>query len=373
MLAIITGTRPEIIKMFPITNELNKCEIDYKYIYTGQHFDNSLSSQFFQEFSLPNPDYKIDLFDSKISPTLQIPEIMTRLDNIFRKENFDGVLVQGDTNSVLAASLVAVQHNVPLYHVEAGLRCFDFKMQEERNRFCVDHLSDILFATTNVTRRNLEMENVYGKIYTVGNTVIDSINLIMGNSYEISINDPSEQDEKCDDYVAITLHRLENLSNRKFLYDFFKGLHESNMNYIFPIHPHTLKQMKKFDLDYLLTNKIKIVPPMGYSNFLNLLKNSKFVITDSGGIQEEITSNLINKCAIVVRPNTERPESIRSGHSRLLYEFSKDKLLGEIHKLNDDLVNGIDLAQSPYGIGDSSQKIVKALLENCAPISKIVT
>jgi UDP-N-acetylglucosamine 2-epimerase (non-hydrolysing) len=372
MFAIVTGTRPEIIKMFPIMKQMDRHTIDYKYIHTGQHFDVSLSTQFLDEFSIAHPDYKIDLFDSKINPTLQIPEMMIKLDKLFREESFDGVIVQGDTNSVLAASLVSIQHNIPIYHVESGLRCFDFSMQEERNRLLVDHMSDVLFASTAISKKNLENENVKGKIYVVGNTVMDAINIISNNEISALNKKKSTEEIVSEEYVAVTLHRYENLSNMEFLYNFFSGLHESNLNYVFPIHPHTLKQMKKFKLDYFLRDRIKIIPPLGYSKFLNLLKKSKFVITDSGGIQEEITSHLVNKCAIVVRPNTERPESIESGHSRLLSDFSKNKLENEIYKLNNDLKHGIDFRGSPYGVGNSAQRIVDVLLEHYQPVSKIL-
>lgn len=255
MFAIVTGTRPEIIKMFPIMKQMDKHNIDYKYIYTGQHFDDSLSSQFFDEFSLPHPDYKIDLFDSKISPTLQIPEMMTKLDLVFRIERFDGVIVQGDTNSVLAASLVSAQHNIRIYHVESGLRCFDYNMQEERNRLLVDHMSDVLFASTAISKKNLEDEKVNGKIYTVGNTVMDAINIILHNGTSAITKEKPIDNSVSEDYVVVTLHRYENLSNREFLYNFFSGLHESKLNYLFPIHPHTLKQMKNFKLDFSLQIK----------------------------------------------------------------------------------------------------------------------
>lgn len=373
MFAIITGTRPEIIKMFPIMKQLDSNYIDYKYIYTGQHYDALLSSQFFDEFAVRYPDYKIDLFDSKISNTLQIPEIMMKLDKIFKLEQFDGVIVQGDTNSVLASSLVSSQNNIPIYHVEAGLRCFDFKMQEERNRKLVDHMADVLFASTENSRKNLENEKVSGKIFTVGNTVMDSINLVLANEFSFFGKKQIYYENMYDkDYILITLHRYENLLNKEFLYEFFSGLHESKLDYIFPIHPHTLKQIKKFNLDYLFNNRIKIIPPLGYIKFLKLLQKSTFIITDSGGIQEEITSDLIKKCAIVVRPNTERPESIDSGHTRLLSNFNKDKLLDEINKLNNDIKKGINLSSSPYGIGDSAQRIVNIIKNNYNPPSKIL-
>lgn len=370
MFAVVTGTRPEIIKMFPITKELDIHKIDYKYIYTGQHFDNSLSFRFFEELLLPMPDYKINLQASKNQSNNQIPEMVSAIRKVFMKENFTGVIVQGDTNSVLAASIVSAQQRIPLYHVEAGLRCFDYRMQEERNRIIVDHLSSILFTPTENSRKNLERENIGGKIYTVGNTVMDAIKFILNNPNGIAT---TSFDASNEDYVAVTLHRYENLKNKNFLSDFLLGLQESNLNYILPIHPHTLKQIRKFDLEHLLTKRVKTVPPMGYFNFLSLLRKSKFVITDSGGIQEEITSPLINKYALVVRPNTERPESVASGHSRLLTAFSKDNLLNEIQRIEDGLLKDININQSPYGNGDSAQRIVEVIIDQYQTVAKFVS
>jgi len=369
MLAIITGTRPEIIKMFPIMKQLDKENIEYKYIHTGQHYDSKLSTQFFLELNIRYPDYSVNI-EKSTNHESQVIEIRNKLAKIFDIERFSSVLVQGDTNSTLGASLAAYDAEIPIYHVEAGLRCFDISLQEEVNRIIVDKISNVLFAPTKDSEQNLLNENIAGKIFVVGNTVMDSIKLVM------------EKDKKMDDmplaihsgieqimekeYVLITIHRAANLQDKDFLYNFFTTLRQSRLSFVFPIHPHTVKQMKKFDLMHLLeSDNIKTMPPVGYHEFLSLLKGSIFIITDSGGLQEEITSNLLNKKAIILRPNTERPESIRSGHSVLLKDFNTKSLISEMDSLYKKIEKQDDLAYSdyasPYGIGDSSERIVKII------------
>jgi UDP-N-acetylglucosamine 2-epimerase (non-hydrolysing) len=369
LLALITGTRPEIIKMFPVMKQLDKENIEYKYIHTGQHYDSTLSTQFFYELNIRSPDYSVNI-DKSTNNWLQVIDIKNKLAKIFNNERFSSVLVQGDTNSTLGASLAAYDAKIPIYHVEAGLRCFDTTLQEEINRIIVDKISNVLFAPTKDSLQNLVDENIAGKIFVVGNTVMDSIKLViekdkkMDHLQVIFKSDMEQRIEK--KYVLITMHRAANLQNKEFLFNFFTTLRQSKLSFVFPIHPHTIKQMKKFDLIHLLeSDNIKTIPPVGYYEFLSLVKGSTFVITDSGGLQEEITSNLINKKAIILRPNTERPESIRSGHSILLKDFSTESLTFEMDELCKKIEIQDDQASSdyvsPYGTGDSSEQIVKII------------
>jgi UDP-N-acetylglucosamine 2-epimerase (non-hydrolysing) len=369
LLALITGTRPEIIKMFPIMKQLDKENIEYKYIHTGQHYDSTLSTHFLYELNIRSPDHRINI-EKSTNPWLQVIEIKDKLGKIFNSERFSSVLVQGDTNSTLGASLAAYDAKIPIYHVEAGLRCFDVSLQEEINRIIVDKISNVLFAPTKDSLQNLLDENIAGKIFVVGNTVMDAINLVMEKDKKMEhLQDTSKFDIKQrmeKKYVLITIHRAANLQNREFLFNFFTTLRQSRLSFVFPIHPHTIKQMKKFDLTHLLESEnIKTIPPVGYYEFLSLVKGSTFVITDSGGLQEEITSNLINKKAIILRPNTERPESIRSGHSILLKDYSNESLIFEMDKMDKNIEIEDDQVfsdhVSPYGVGDSSERIVKII------------
>jgi UDP-N-acetylglucosamine 2-epimerase (non-hydrolysing) len=179
-IAVITGTRPEIIKMYPIIKIFDSRSIDYKYIHTGQHYDYNLFLKFIEEFEIRKPDVCISADVS--SPVNQVSSIMEKIAIVMNELRPSLVLVEGDTNSVLASSLAALKSNVPIGHIESGLRSNDWKTVEEHNRKIVDHISDILFSPTEVSTKNLEVEHVHGDINTVGNTVIDAIKLCLAKS-----------------------------------------------------------------------------------------------------------------------------------------------------------------------------------------------
>src|SRR3989442_3111604 len=170
--AIVMGTRPEIIKLSPIIHQLDKNNTSV--IFTGQHYDYNLSMQFVEELGIRKPDYWMEL--TKSNPSIQVGEIIIKLARILQKLDPDTVLEEGDTNTVLAASIASLKSGIPISHVEAGPRSFDWRMPEEHNRIQVDHISELLFAPSKLTRRNLLFEHVHGKIYVTGNTVIDAIN-----------------------------------------------------------------------------------------------------------------------------------------------------------------------------------------------------
>jgi len=375
-IAVITGTRPEIIKMYPIMRLFESRSIDYKYIHTGQHYDYNLFVKFIEEFGIREPDICISADIS--SPVKQVSSIMDKIGTIISQIRPSLVLVEGDTNSVLASALAALKLGIPIAHVESGLRSNDWKTVEEHNRKIVDHISDILFSPTDISTQNLQGEHVHGEIHTVGNTVMDAINLSLSQEK----NDPSRgtgpqkqnkvsnskinRERKIqfnnhkhdDDYILVTLHRSENVDQEDILKQVLGVLSESNHNYIFPMHPHTMKRVQQFGLTQSIGNNIKIIEPVGYSDFIRLLKNCKFVITDSGGIQEEITSSHINKRAIVLRDFTERPESVLSNHS-VLCKIKYDTILSEIEKFSTE--QKTFPRHSPYGKGDSATKIVDIL------------
>ena len=371
--AIVTGTRPEIIKMFPIIRQFDSRSIDYKYIHTGQHYDYNLFLKFIQEFGIRKPD--ISISTDILNPVNQVASIMEKLGIIMDKLKPSFVLVEGDTNSVLASALSALKCKVPIAHVESGLRSYDWKTVEEHNRRIVDHVSDILFSPTNISSANLENEHIHGKIYTVGNTVIDAINLCLQNdisdenkaSHTTELSTRSQQavnldkDGYEDDYILVTLHRSENVDDMNILKQVLGALTATNHKYIFPMHPHTVKRIQEYGLKSSIGENLKIIEPVGYLHFLKLLKSCKFAITDSGGVQEEITSPQINKRAIILRDSTERPESIETGHS-VLCKLEQGSILEEIEKLNAN-TNPLH-GSSPYGIGDSAIKIVDVLEKN---------
>jgi UDP-N-acetylglucosamine 2-epimerase (non-hydrolysing) len=372
--ALVTGTRPEIIKLYPVIRQFDARSIDYTYIHTGQHYDYNLFLQFIQEFGIRNPDISIAADIS--TPVNQVASIMEKLGVVINQIKPSLVLVEGDTNSVLASSLSALKCNVPIAHIESGLRSYDWKTVEEHNRRVVDHISDILFSPTEVSTANLENEHVHGKIYTVGNTVIDAINLSMQDDLSDNKNCNStfessnrwqqetgsfEKDKHEDDYILVTLHRSENVDDINVLNQVLGALTESNLKCIFPMHPHTMKRIQEYGLKDRIGKSIKIIEPLGYKDFLKLLKYCTFAITDSGGVQEEITSPRINKRALVLRDFTERPESINSNHS-VLCKIDHKTINSQIQKLAADISStNVTSNTSPYGTGNAAIKITEII------------
>ncbi|MGY5146763.1 MAG: non-hydrolyzing UDP-N-acetylglucosamine 2-epimerase [Candidatus Nitrosopumilus sp. bin_7KS] len=354
--AIIIGTRPEIIKLCELTKILNKKNSEI--VFTGQHYDYNMSLQFIKELGMREPDYKMKLTKLQNTTTdraTQIGEIILKLAKIITKIDPDTVIVQGDTNTVLAASITSIKCGIPISHVESGLRSNDWRMPEEHNRIAVDHISENLFAPTKNARKNLEDENVHGKIFVTGNTSIDTIE---NNIHKIKKKSVLVVEK--DEFVLLTLHRGENVDNPKSLLHITKALISSKTNIVFPAHPRTIKQLHKFGLYNKIKNSknIQIIPPVGYFDMINLMKNCQFIISDSGGIQEEATAPSIRKKVIVIRKTTDRPEAVKLGFSELV-DVDAQKI---IQVINKNLKNcKIISKSSPYGNGNASKKIEKIL------------
>jgi UDP-N-acetylglucosamine 2-epimerase (non-hydrolysing) len=364
-IAVITGTRPEIIKMYPIMKIFDSRLIDYTYIHTGQHYDNELFTKFIEEFGIRKPDYYISIKEQ--NPVLQVSVILREVGAIINNLQLSLVLIEGDTNSVLASALAALKSTIPIAHVESGLRSNDWRLVEEHNRRIVDHVSDILFSPTEVSSKNLHDEQVYGEVHTVGNTVIDAINLCLGkesrdhnvieeeNVFPLMSINPTI----ASDFILVTMHRAENVDHQDNLKQILTALSDSKLNYVFPMHPHTRKRIEEFGLTNLIGKNINIISPTGYVEFLGLLRKCKFVITDSGGVQEEITSPYINKRALILRDCTERPESVESGHS-VLCKIDHTAILDQIKIFEPSNINRIS-SRSPYGDGNSANKIAEII------------
>lgn len=377
-IALITGTRPEIIKLYPLMHLFDKNKIDYTYIHTGQHHDYNLFLNFIREFDMKDPDFSIQLGDVGDS-IHQFSEILSGLGNFFKKCNPSSIITVGDTNSVAAAALAGTKAKIPVIHVEAGLRSYDWRMPEEYNRRMTDHISDILFAPTAESEMILSKEQVAGKIYNVGNTVLDAVRLCLQTSAKKNHPDAFENaisnnyfDLPCksNNYVLLTLHRQENVDNPDTLKRVFDALSHLDIFCVFPVHPRTLKRINQFGLGHHIGKNIHVIDPAGYHEFLRLLKDCHFVITDSGGIQEEITSPFINKRALIFRDSTERRESITSGHS-ILCPLDYFTIVDSIKKILS--LQPISL-KSPYGDGYAAERILKILQrEPIMPLSKKVS
>ena len=348
---VVLGTRPEIIKLAPIIKLLNKKSTSV--IFTGQHYDFDMGLKFFQQLGIRKPDYSLRI--TRTDPSSQIADIINKVSVILKKESPETVIVQGDTNTVLGASISSLKSNIPISHVESGLRSFDWRMPEEHNRIAVDHLSEILFAPTKNAKNNLISENVHGTIHVVGNTVIDAVNTFSKISHK-----KTNVDIMIDDYILTTLHRSENVDNQKILSQIIHALLSCNEEIIFPIHPRTKKRLKEFHLYEKLVNSknIMILDAVGYFEMLELMKHCKFILTDSGGLQEEATAPSIRKKTIVMRKTTDRPETISTGFSELV-GVSSSKILSSIKKSSNS--PEIIPKNSPYGSGNSSERIVHYL------------
>jgi len=355
-IAIVMGTRPEIIKLSSIINKLNKKNSTL--IFTGQHYDYDMSYRFLKELAIRNPEYKMKL--RKLQNTTsdratQTGEIIINLAKIFSKINPDYVMVQGDTNTVLAAVITAIKCNIPGIHVESGLRSHDWRMPEEHNRVAVDHISELLFAPTNYCQTILKNESVHGKIFVTGNTSIDAIEKYYKIAEKKSKIELNEQN-----YILVTLHRGENVDNKNTLNSILAALVKSNQKIIFPIHPRTLKRLHEFGFYRKIINSknITLLPTLGYFDMIHLMKKCNFIVSDSGGIQEEATSPHIRKKVLIVRKTTDRPEAVKLGYSKLVGTDTDNILKSiKITSCNPQIIS----KYSPYGKGNASNKIIGIL------------
>ncbi|MBS3781409.1 MAG: UDP-N-acetylglucosamine 2-epimerase (non-hydrolyzing) [Candidatus Thermoplasmatota archaeon] len=349
-IGVVVGTRPEIIKMSPVIRELEKNDIKYNIIHTGQHYDEEVSEIFFRELEIERPDKYLDIGSG--SQAEQTGGAMIELEKTFKEFGTDILLVQGDTNTVLAGALAGIKMGLEVGHVEAGLRSYDYRMPEEYNRRLTDHASNMLFAPTEENRITLEKEDVWGDIYVTGNTVIDACiqNLkIAEKKAELDFELPHE-------FILVTAHRAENVDDREVVKNFVEVFEELDHPVVYPIHPRAEKMFKKYDmLDRLKRNdKIYLVPPQGYLEFLILMKRCEFILTDSGGIQEEATAPNIKKKVFVLRRSTERPEAVEAGYCTVVGTKSDD-VLDHIQDFDEEKW---DPDSCPYGDGRASEKIV---------------
>lgn len=352
--AIVMGTRPEIIKLAPIIEKIPKKNCNL--IFTGQHFDYQMGLKFIDQLGIRKPDNILTI--AKSSPSFQMGQIITKLSQIFQDIQPDTVIVQGDTNTVLAASICSIKSGIPISHVESGLRSFDWRMPEEHNRIATDHISELLFAPTRNAKDNLINEKVHGKIFVTGNTVIDSIN----NFVKVSSKKSQLSIEKTN-FILMTLHRAENVDYRSTLTSIIKTMLNSKEDIIFPAHPRTIKRLKEFKLYEKLSKSenILLLESVGYFDMLELMKKCLFIVTDSGGIQEEATSDKIRKKVLVIRKTTDRPEAISEGFSELV-GTNPDKIRLAIQRTikNPKLLR----KNSPFGNGNSSKKIISHIKKN---------
>ena len=364
-IATILGTRPEIIKMAPIIDEISKRDIEQVVIHTGQHYDEEMSDNFFKDLEIPTPDYTIHVGSGTHGK--QTGLMMKGIEEVLLVEKPDIVLVQGDTNAVLAGALVASKLHIAIGHVEAGLRSFDMTMPEELNRRVADVATTMYFIPTEQSAINLLAEGFSHKnLFITGNTVVDACFRHLEIAKKRGFEDESLAGldiDNLDNILTLTMHRAENVDVKERVVNIIDALKElSDMNIIFPIHPRTKNTLENFGLFEELNNlsHVHIIKPLGYLDFLLLTSKSTLILTDSGGLQEEAIT--LNVPALTLRYNTERPETVAAG-GNILVGSDKDSILENARKIlsDEEFADKMKNAINPYGQGDSAKLTVDAI------------
>ena len=317
---LVAGARPNFMKIAPLWLEMRRFPSDFQPIilHTGQHYDYEMSKVFFEDLDLPEPHYFLSVGSGTHAE--QTGKIMIEFEKVLQKERPDLVVVFGDVNSTLACSVTAKKLFIPVAHVEAGLRSFDMTMPEEINRKVTDAISDFLFTPSKDGNDNLLREGVEKKkIHFVGNIMIDSLISILkriDRAYEDKVYEKFGAQRY--HFVLVTLHRPSNVDDKNNLWRIMNFLNNLSLGIpvIFPVHPRTKKMIDGFDTSFSTSGAFKIVEPLRYKEFITLEKFPKFVLTDSGGIQEETT--YLNVPCLTLRHNTERPITITQGTNELV-------------------------------------------------------
>ena len=350
--AVVLGTRPEIIKLAPVVKELERRGIDFFIVHTGQHYSYSMDRVFFEQLELPEPRYNLGAGSGTHAE--QTARILVGVERVLVREGPDAVVVQGDTNSTLAGALAAVKLGVPVAHVEAGLRSFDMSMPEEVNRIIVDHVSALLFAPTQLSRRNLEREGIFEGVYVTGNTVVDAVAMYLRRAEEAELPlDPPEE------YALLTLHRQENVDNPQRLASAMRGVglvaERLGLPVLFPAHPRTRVRLAEHGIR--VPDGVVLLEPLGYFQFLKLLRGARLVLTDSGGVQEEACT--LGVPCVTLRYNTERPETVYVG-ANAIAGLDPQRILSKAL----EMVERRGGWPNPLGDGRAAERIVKILEED---------
>ncbi len=355
--AFVLGTRPEIIKLYPVIAQYVSRSLPFRIIHTNQHYSPELDRVFFEQLELPLPD--INLGVGSGSPGEQLGRMLPALETALKQVRPSVVYVQGDTNSVLAGALMACRAGVPVAHVEAGLRSYDNRMPEEHNRILADRLSTLLFAPTEGARDILLGEGFdSAAVHVTGNTVVDTL-ATLASRLELA-GWPGEQwGVERGSYFLVTLHRPENVDDQAVLERVLGAVDQAagraGVTALLPLHPRTRERMKSFSLTPGVN--IRLVEPMDYFSFVALQKNARLVITDSGGVQEE--SCVLGTPCVTVRLSTERPETVEVG-ANVVTGTGHDEILAGVERMLEGAQGGW---RNPFGDGRAGERIVKIVLE----------
>ncbi len=344
----VVGIRPQYIKMSILMGLLDKDkDIEQTIVNTGQHYDYKMAQLFFEELKIPDADYNLEVGSGTHAE--QTAKMLLGLEKLMMEKKPDLVLVIGDGNSTLAAALAAEKLQIKVAHIEAGVRSYNRIMPEEINRVLTDHISDILFAPTENAKKILLKEGIEkSRIFVPGDVTADvfSKNILQAEKSAIS----KSLGLKSKEFILLTLHRAENVDEKNKLRRMLTALSKFD-NVVFPIHPRTKKRIDEFGLSNLVDN-MKLIEPLGYFDFLNVLKNASVVVTDSGGVQKE--AMLAKTPCVTARSETEWVETIEAGANIVVGDDPK-KIEDGIKKMRK--INMEKLSQV-FGDGKASEKIV---------------
>ena len=353
----VVGARPNFMKVAPLHRSFEKAGFDSMIVHTGQHYDEKMSGVFFEQLELPEPDLYLGVGSG--SHAEQTARVMTAFEEVVLDEEPDLVVVVGDVNSTVACSLGAAKCQVPLAHVEAGLRSGDRRMPEEINRLVTDRLADYLFVTERSGVRHLQSEGVPDeKIHFVGNVMIDALVQFREKAHETTVI--GDLALTSGEYVLMTMHRPSNVDHREGLGKLLQTIESIAAEHplVFPVHPRTLKRFEEFGLQDRLEGirQLTLTEPLGYLEFLRLMEGAGIVVTDSGGIQEETT--FLQVPCLTLRENTERPVTVEEGTNELM-ALDPEVVARRVQEImQGDRPRG---ETPPYWDGKAAERIVEVL------------
>lgn len=346
----IIGARPQFIKAGTVSREIKKySDIQEVIVHTGQHFDDNMSQVFFDQMEIPKPDYHLGI--GGLSHGAMTGQMIEAIENVALKEQPDFLMVYGDTNSTLAGAIVASKLHIKLAHIEAGLRSFNMKMPEEVNRILTDRVSDILFCPSQAAMNNLKDEgfdHFNNAVIHSGDVMYDGALFYANKAIMpegLSLDSP---------FVLCTVHRAENTDSKDNLSSIFKALYEINkrIRIVLPLHPRTAKKLKELNIEI----PFSVIEPVGYLEMIWLIKNSSFVITDSGGLQKE--AFFFKKYCLTMREETEWTELVDLGVNSIVGS-DKNEILAEYERIKG--LKGFPSTE-PYGNGNAAERILNAML-----------
>lgn len=348
----IVGARPQFVKAFAVSRQLRKSATE-TLVHTGQHYDEEMSSIFFKELEIPEPDYNLGVGSG--SHGEQTASMISQIETVIDQEVPDIVLLYGDTNSTLAGSIAASKMDATLAHVEAGLRSYNRDMPEEINRIVTDTLSDLLFAPSETAVENLREEGITAGVYNTGDVMCDSLVWIQERIDSLPEGVAAVVDDD-QEFILATVHRAENTDDREKLQSIFDGLADLPHTVLMPIHPRTRKRLEQLGLYRHYNAEIEIIGPVGYLDFISIMEAATLVVTDSGGAQKE--AFFLNTPCVTLRNETEWIETVQLGWN-VLVGADADRIREEVATFEVPSTH-----PNPYGDGTAARAIVSILADN---------